>query len=135
MGIGGFLETLIMSMTGISGAPPVNQPPQQDSGFRSAFQQLTSAIGSGDLDAAQKAYAALQGQAPPKGPVADALSSIGDALGKGDISSAQSTLAAMRQHHGHHHHKPAAATDGSDSDSTPPRPTTDGTGAAVDVTA
>ncbi len=127
-----------MSMTGISGATPVNQPPQQDSGFRSAFQQLTSAIGSGDLDAAQKAYAALQSQAPPKGPLADALSSIGDALGKGDISGAQSSLAAMRQAHGHghHHHKPSTdSTSGSDSDSTGPKPTTDGTGAAVDVTA
>ena len=46
-----------MTVSSLSGAATPPQPPQQDSAFRQAFQQLTSAIGSGDLKDAHKSGA------------------------------------------------------------------------------
>jgi hypothetical protein len=75
----------------------------------------TSAIQSGNLSAAQSAYATLsQAQSNQgSGPFSQALSQIGDALQSGDIGKAQAALASLQQqmqamtgahhHHGHHH--------------------------------
>ena len=89
-------------------------PPSADP-MRQAFAQLANAIQSGNLSAAQSAYATLtQGQPAQSGPLAQALSQIGDALQSDDIDKAQSALASLQQqmqaakgahhHHGHHHH-------------------------------
>jgi hypothetical protein len=116
-----------MSISSISSATPISPPPPaQDSSFRTAMQQLTSAIGSGDVTGAQTAYATLtslpqaSGQANSSGPLGQFLSTVGADLNKGDISSAQSTLTTFKAAHGKHHHHappPATATD-SDSSST-----------------
>ncbi|HEY5070290.1 MAG TPA: hypothetical protein VII37_10880 [Candidatus Acidoferrum sp.] len=97
-----------VSTTSASIPPPIDP-------MRQAFGQLTGAIQSGDLSAAQSAFAALT-QAQPNqgsGPFSQALSQIGDALQSGDIGKAQQALAALQQqmqamkgahhHHGHHH--------------------------------
>jgi thioredoxin-like negative regulator of GroEL len=97
-----------VSTTSSSIPPPIDP-------MRQAFGQLTSAIQSGDLSAAQSAYTALT-QAQPNqgsGPFSQALSQIGDALQSGDIGKAQQAMAALQQqmqamkgahhHHGHHH--------------------------------
>jgi hypothetical protein len=117
-----------MSISSISSATPISPPPPaQDSSFRTAMQQLTSAIGSGDVTGAQTAYATLtslpqaSGQANSSGPLGQFLSTVGADLNKGDISSAQSTLTTFKAAHGKHHHHaapPATATDSSSSSAT-----------------
>src|SRR5450631_952267 len=91
-----------------------NYPPPVDP-MRQAFGQLTSAIASGNLSAAQNAYAAFTqaGGNDPNSPIAQAVSQIGDALQSGDIGKAQAAVSALQQqmqamkgahhHHGHHH--------------------------------
>ena len=132
-----------VSTTSASIPPPIDP-------MRQAFGQLTGAIQSGDLSAAQSAFAALT-QAQPNqgsGPFSQALSQIGDALQSGDIGKAQQALAALQQqmqamkgahhHHGHHH---GGGGDKSQSASASPSTSSDPTTAStastnlVDVTA
>jgi len=89
--------------------------PQPLDPTRQAFSQLTSAIQSGDLAAAQTAYTNLMqaGGSNSSNPLSQAISQIGDALQSGDIGKAQQALATLQQqmqsmkgahrHHGHHH--------------------------------
>jgi hypothetical protein len=116
-----------MSVSSISSATPASPPAAQDSSFRTAMQQLTSAIGAGDVKGAQTAYAALtslqqgSGQSASSGPLAQLLSGIGADLSKGDITTAQSALTTFKAAHGKHHHHappPADATNG-DNDNDP----------------
>nr|MEA2798094.1 hypothetical protein [Phenylobacterium sp.] len=110
-----------MSVTGISNTSPMTSSAGPDSSFRTAMQQLTSAISSGDLKGAQSAYATLQqssGKGNSTGPMAQFLSSIGADLSKGDLTTAQSTLSTFQKAH---HHKPSDAsstTDASSADAT-----------------
>jgi hypothetical protein len=81
------------------------------------FQQLASAVNSGDLTTAQQAYTdftngpgAKVAQANPDSPLARALNQIGQALQSGDTGGAQKALAALRPHgHGGHHRQAASA--------------------------
>lgn len=81
------------------------------------FQQLVSAVNSGDLTTAQQAYSdftngpgAKVAQANPDSPIAQALNQIGQALQSGDAGGAQQALAALRPHgHGGHHRAAASA--------------------------
>lgn len=66
------------------------------------FAALVSALNSGDLPGAQRAYASLsdiqgsQGRfANPNGPFAQAVSQIGQALRSGDLSGAQQALSLL----------------------------------------
>jgi hypothetical protein len=100
-----------MSMTGISNTSPMTSASGPDSSVRTAMQQLTSAISSGDLQGAQSAYATLQqstGKGNSTGPMAQFLSSVGSDLSNGDLTSAQNSLSTFQKAHGGHHHKPAA---------------------------
>ncbi len=138
-----------MSVSGVSGGQPPFQPNPQDTAFRSAVQQLTNAIGSGDLATAQKAYASLtalqQGAGAPtdpsggQNPFSQLLTKIGGDLTAGNISGAQGDLASFQKaaaSHHHHHHgggaKPAAAGDAAPPASTA-TPATPSSG--VDITA
>jgi hypothetical protein len=113
-----------MSVTGVSNTSTVPSSTQPDSGFRTALQQLTSAISSGDLKGAQSAYATLtnlqqsSGKNASTGPMAQFLSSVGADLSKGDLTTAQSALTTFQKAHGSHHHKPDASdtTDASSAD-------------------
>ena len=97
-----------MAVTPISTSS--NVPPPSDP-MRQAFAQLTSAIQSGNLAAAQSAYSTLTqangGNA--SGPLAQGLKQIGDALQSGDIGKAQAALASLQQQaqaaRGAHHHR------------------------------
>jgi outer membrane protein assembly factor BamD (BamD/ComL family) len=114
-------QAMSVSATSTSATPL--QPPPPNAAFRTAFQQLTTAIGSGDLGAAQKAYASLQqttGSSAPQGPMAQLMSSIGDALSSGKIEDAQSALTAFQQAHPHKHHAKPPADDDSAPSSAPP---------------
>jgi thioredoxin-like negative regulator of GroEL len=125
-----------------------NVPPLADP-MRQALGQLTSAIQSGNLSAAQSAFSTLSQAAAnnPNSPLAQALNQIGDALQSGDLSKAQQALTSLQQqmqatkgahhHHGGHHHK---AADADASQSTTSTTSTDLTAPAsstslVDVTA
>jgi hypothetical protein len=108
-----------MSISAISGLTtnPV-QPSNAQTNFRQTFNQLVSALNSGNLSGAQQAFSALgqlqnSGQSPspsPNSPLANALNQIGQALQNGDITGAQQALASLQQaqgghhHHGHHGH-------------------------------
>ncbi len=95
-------------------------PSAQQSNAGNNWQQLTQALQSGNLSAAQQAYATLTqsaGNLPggQNGPLAQALSKIGAALQSGDIGGAQQALTQLQQQaaskpHHHHHGKPPAAT-------------------------
>lgn len=80
---------------------------------RQAFGQLTNALQSGNLTAAQDAYNTLASSPLAQGnsPFAQALKQIGQDLQSGDIADAQKALASLQQqqqarggHHHHHHH-------------------------------
>jgi outer membrane protein assembly factor BamD (BamD/ComL family) len=71
-----------------------SQPFGKNSQANKDYQNLTSALQSGNLSTAQKAYASLQN----------------------DLKSAQSTKSA---HKGHHHHHAASATSATASSTTP----------------
>ncbi len=112
-----------MSVSAVS-TPASFQPNPQDSSFRSAFQQLTGAISSGDLQTAQSAYASLsqlqqQSGGSTQGPLGQLLSTLGSDLSSGDISGAQSALQAFQKAHTHHHHHKPAASGGDDSQPAP----------------
>ena len=75
---------------------------------RQTFAALASALKSGDLPGAQRAYASLsdiqgssQGRfAKPNGPFAQAVSQIGQALRSGDLSGAQQALSSLPRRRG-----------------------------------
>ncbi len=85
---------------------------------RQAFSQLSSALQSGNLSAAQSAYNTLSSSPlAQNGPFASAIQQIGQDLQSGDLTDAQSALSSLQQQmqahkgHGHHHGaKPADQT-------------------------
>jgi hypothetical protein len=92
--------------------------------YRQAFSQLTNALQSGDMTAAQNAYNTLSSSpmAQGNGPFAQALQQIGKDLQANDLSDAQNTLAQLQQqqqaHRGHHHHHHHGGVSGSDPSNT-----------------
>ena len=99
----------ISSSSGVSSGQSVATANWQQR--QQGFKNLMSAVQSGDLASAQKAFAAIggpQGGAQSNSPLAQ----IGQALQSGDIAGAQKAaqqLQAQRAGH-HHHHSPAATT-------------------------
>ena len=117
-----------MSIDAISGsnAASAYSPYRQT---RTDFQSLSQALQSGNLSAAQSAYAALQQdqqngpQPPANSPLANDFNALGQALQSGDLSGAQQSLAAvksdfqsLRQARGGHRggHKGGGGGDGDD---------------------
>ncbi len=93
-----------------AGASPQTNPFAET---RQAFSQLSSALQSGNLSAAQSAYNTLSSSPlAQNGPFASAIQQIGQDLQSGNLSDAQSALSSLQQlqTHRHHHHgaKPAA---------------------------
>ena len=77
---------------------------------RQAFQQLASALKSGDLDAAKTAFAAVAAKAPSASDPNSPLAQLGKALASGDIGAAQASFSAMRSSGRHHSHGPSAGS-------------------------
>ncbi|MES2309538.1 MAG: hypothetical protein V4507_11845 [Verrucomicrobiota bacterium] len=113
-----------VSSSGVYANPP------QDSRFsqrKQAFDSLTQAINSGDISAAQTAYAQLQklqnggsssqdshSNDSSKNPGAQDFEALGTALKSGDLNAAKEALTKLQQdiktkgpHRGHHHKPPA----------------------------
>ncbi len=120
------------------------------------FKALETALQSGNLADAQKAFAAVQKDiqnAPQGSPDASAtdgqtksatdLQSLADALNAGDVSTAQQSFAALKQDlqsvrgkHGHHH--PQEVENDGDGDDNAPAPaaaTTETTGTLLNTLA
>jgi soluble cytochrome b562 len=107
-----------MSIGTVSSATPSYAANSQQSTMQQNFQDLVQALQSGNLSAAQQAYATLTQNAPAQGaagsasgqsnPFQQAMASIGSALQSGNISGAQAAMQGLQQtmkaHHGHHHH-------------------------------
>ncbi len=141
-----------MAVSGVSSAVnPYLSTLQTDLNQRKAnFQALGSALQSGDLTAAQKAFAEFiqslqkgsQGQAPggqSSDPFSADLQTLGNALQSGDLASAQKAFAALQQdlqkvhgRHHHHHHKPST-TSSTDTMSSSSTGTVNGTDGGINV--
>jgi soluble cytochrome b562 len=99
-----------MSISAISN--PTTNLVQSWNGQANSFSQLASALNSGNLSAAQQAYATLSQQlsssqgasANGNNSFATTLNQIGQALQNGDLAGAQQALASLQQARGGHHH-------------------------------
>jgi hypothetical protein len=122
------------------------QQPNGQTSARQAFQQLSSALQSGDLSGAQSAYSTLSQAfgSNQNSPFASALQQIGSDLQSGDIDGAKNTLSQLQQqmqtghaHHHHHHGKPdgGAQTQSAPDPSQTSSPLSDGTGSVLNITA
>ena len=118
------------------------QAPGQASALRTAFQQLTTAIGSGDLKSAQAAYATITGlqqgggqSGQSDGPFAQLMSSLGKDLQSGDLTTAEGDLASFQKAHGGHHHHHGGGAPAASSDSTTTAAATPSSTNVLDVSA
>jgi soluble cytochrome b562 len=109
--------------------------------FQTNFEGLDNALQSGDLTAAQQAFATLLQGTPSNNNPQDTIKSDFDALGKalnsGDMAAAKKAFSKLEQDmqtlktsRHHHHHKKAAQSD-TDSNS---QTVSDNTGTASDNT-
>jgi len=92
--------------------------------IKTDYQNLTTALQSGDLAGAQQAFADLQKDDPQvakalsqsgqtaSNPQVSALQSLSTALQSGNVSAAQTAMTSLQQalkgHRGHHHHAASA---------------------------
>jgi len=97
--------------------------------FRQDFQAIGSALQSGDLNAAQTAFAQLQQLLPnssasnqaqngQQNPFAADMNALSSALSAGNVKGAQDAFANLQQdmqavqgHHHHHHHHGVSSSD------------------------
>ena len=84
--------------------------------MKSLFDQLGTALQSGDLSAAKKAFSALQQNAPQEAsaqktnPMQNGFSALAQVLQSGDLSTAQQAISQIQQAGGHHHQGQAETT-------------------------
>jgi len=103
-----------------------------------AFKDLTTALSSGDLSGAQKAFSSLtQGRTALNSN--SPLAALGQALQSGNIGAAQQAFQSLQAersggHHGHHHGG-GGSTQASTSPAPAPAPAPAGTGLLVNTTA
>lgn len=86
-------DSVSFSITGMTLAARGSDP------FKTDFDNLGDLISSGDLEAAQEAYAAMAEKMQSHGdddPMASDFEAIGDALESGDLEAAQSAWSTMQ---------------------------------------
>lgn len=115
---------MAVSATAAGASPQTNPFANPFAQARQAFGQLSNALQSGNLSAAQSAYNTLAASPlAQNGPFAQAIQQIGQDLQSGNLADAQKALASLQQQqqqkaHGHHHHhggiKPPDQTDSTD---------------------
>ncbi len=118
-----------MSISGISSSTNVYQDPmRQIQSVKEDFSGLTTSLASGNLTAAQTAFATLMQDLGNSGAqssqqtgaasqVSTDLNAVGTALNSGSLSNAQKAFATLMQdlqagslhHHHHHHHRSGSA--------------------------
>ena len=126
-----------MSVSGVSNTNlyQANSAQTNFQQIRDSFQQLGQALQSGDLNAAQQAFASLQQLIPNlsagsqtqtgqqgsgQSQFAADLSALSQALQSGDLTKAQDAFAKLQQdmqaaHKRHHHHNSGASQDSASS--------------------
>ena len=116
---------------GVSQSSAVNNWQQNQQNFKA----LTSALQSGDLASAQKAFSALTAGKSPNSDSNSPLAKIGQALQNGDLAGAQKAAQSIQGKH-HHHGSHSASATASITPSPIPTPTTSSTiGTVVNTTA
>lgn len=118
----------IMNVSSVSQSQSTFDPSAMKAQFkqrRQDFQSLQDALQSGDLSAAQSAFAALQKDAPAgkadkskdNSPMSKDFQALQTALQSGNISDAQKAFATLQQDmktaraaHHHHHHQASDST-------------------------
>src|SRR5579864_2586560 len=122
-----------MSVSSISSNSQYTSPLQPVSQTKQDFFSLATALSSGDLSGAQKAFGSLQqdlqnngisSQLLQSGSTGQDFQTLQKALASGDLSAAKNAFSALMQdlqqakgqHHHHHHHKggPQNTIDNSD---------------------
>ena len=149
-----------MNVSGISQTSSLygSQSSGTQSVWRQNFQALGSALQSGNLSAAQSAFAALTQNASgsvgsstssssPNQTLAQDLNTLATALKSGNVSDAQKAFATFQQdltsvsqtHHHHHHHgsqsTAATATDTTDSSASAGATALTSLGSTINLTA
>ena len=85
------------------------------------IKDLTASLKSGDLAAAQKAFASLSGNNSTSNANSNSpLAKIGQALQNGDLKGAQDAMLAMQSRHHHHGGQSTTASQASTTTSTSP---------------
>ena len=121
-----------MSVSSISSNSPYLSPFQPINQTQQDFSSLSTALSSGDLSGAQKAFGSLQqdlqnsgisSQAFQNGTTGQDFQTLQQALASGNLSGAQNAFNTLMQdlqkargHHHHHHH--AEQQNGADNSST-----------------
>jgi len=99
---------------------------------RQNFNKLSQALQSGDLSAAQQAFAALSSKSPNASNPNSPLAKLGRALQSGDLNAAQQAFSSLRTGGHHHHH---AVTDENSGVSATPLATSGSVGTTINTTA
>jgi soluble cytochrome b562 len=120
----------VSAISSSSGVSPVDWQSKAQQ-IKTDLQSLAQALQSGNLQAAQQAFAALQKDSPAKSSTTttsstnssnpnDQMNTLSQALQSGNLSAAQQAFSQLQQaHHGHHrHHGGASATTGAQSGTT-----------------
>src|SRR5262249_47387208 len=81
------------------------------------LKQLAAALQSGDIDAAQAAYASLN--APSNGQGSSPRAQVGQAVQNGDLAGAQQAFQALSKGHSHRHHHHSAPSSEAPTGQTP----------------
>ena len=111
---------------------------------KQAFNSLSTALQSGNLADAQKAYATLQSLKPPqangqsgasKDPNAANFDALGKALQSGNLADAQTAFASIQSSHKGHHHHSGGASSSSDASTTSSSSTSGGFSGTLSITA
>jgi hypothetical protein len=139
-GFHNYQQEFVMGMSiGSAGSVGASQSPavanwqqrQQD------FKNLASALQTGDLGAAQKAFSGLTGGSNTISGNSP-LAQLGQALQNGDLSGAQQAMQALQAsrsgHHHHHHGGQETAGAASTASSSTPVTTSSGPGSLINIT-
>jgi outer membrane protein assembly factor BamD (BamD/ComL family) len=120
----------VSAISSSSGFSPIDWQAKAQQ-IKTDYQSLAQALQSGDLNAAQKAFTALQKDFPAKSSTASTsstsssnpnnpMNALSQALQSGNLSAAQQAFAQLQQtHRGHHrHHGGSGAATGTQSGTT-----------------
>jgi len=102
---------------------------------RQTMGQLSQALKSGDLSAAQQAFSTLSSNSNQAIDPNSPLGKVGAALQSGDVSAAQSAFSAMRAGHHHHHAEQASASTSTSASASPALASSGSVGTQVNTVA
>ncbi|WP_162232258.1 hypothetical protein [Methylogaea oryzae] len=102
---------------------------------RESFNQLASALQSGDLKSAQQAFSTLTPNSTAATDPNSPLAKLGKALQSGDINAAQQAFSTLRSGGRHHHHHQQPSDTSASVSTNTAAGTTDTVGTKINLTA